>query len=56
MWGGILTFLFSLIPSFRHFRVFNIIGVGTALQAVHLGAAVQAVHLDAAVKAVFYPL
>ena len=26
VWGGILTFFFSLIPSFRHFRVFNIIG------------------------------
>ena len=26
VWGGILTFFFSLIPSFRHFRIFNIIG------------------------------
>lgn len=26
VWGGILTFVFSLVPSFRHFRIFNIIG------------------------------
>ena len=31
VWGGILTFLFSLIPSFRHFRIFNIIGGPRAL-------------------------
>ncbi|CAL5229390.1 g12708 [Coccomyxa viridis] len=37
VWGGILTFLFSLIPSFRHFRIFNIIGlVGTAYTAVFI--------------------
>lgn len=27
MWGAILTFTMSLVPTFRHFRVLNIISL-----------------------------
>ncbi|KAK9807758.1 hypothetical protein WJX72_008373 [[Myrmecia] bisecta] len=37
VWGAILTCTMSMIPTFRHFRIFNVIAlVGTAYTAVYL--------------------
>ena len=37
IWGGILTFSFSMIPSFRHFRIMSFIGIiGTAFTALFI--------------------
>ena len=44
IWGAILTFSFSMIPTFRHFRVMSFIGIiGTAYTAVFIvaSAAIQ---------------
>ncbi len=37
VWGGILTCTMTLVPTFRHFRILNIISLaGTAYTAVYL--------------------